>query len=371
MKQVTGVLWVVLVTASLVACQPATTQPQAPTVTPSPLASPTLPHSHTPTPSPSPTPTLSPSHTPTPPHSPPPTPSPTPTLTPTPIWPPPPILPYTPTGDPTTGRIRGRLFFPSEFVPSLAVYAVAVDGGRFYRVDTQVVPPGEPSYEIPVVEPGTYYIYGYAIEDRGIRGAYSYLAACEAGHFSPPPEGCWEDPQHDPVPVEVRAGQAVEEVNVFDWYGPSLPPPPDDTSGWPTYTNEQLAYRMRYPPHWEVQSERQGETTFGLTYPPSPPPYQGGGSPKEEFASVRVTNGDPEELADQLIASLPPGAVVSREWLPFAGHESLYLALALPKGRFVWWFVPHYELVYILHAVTDSGRGSFDQMIETFTLNDQ
>lgn len=346
MKRVTGVLWVVLVAASLVACQPATTQPQSPTVTPSPLASSTLPHPHTPTPSPS--------HTPTPP--------PTPTLTPTPLWPPPLILPYTPTGDSTTGRIRGRLFFPSEFVPSLAVYAVAADGGRFYRVDTQVVPPGEPSYEIPVVEPGIYYVYGYAIEDRGIGGAYSYLAACEVGHFPPPSEGCWENPQHDLAPVEVRAGQAVEEINVYDWYGPSLPPPPDDTSGWPTYTNEQLAYRMRYPPHWEVQSERQGETTFGPTYPPSP---------REGFASVRVTNGDPEELADQLIGSLPPGAVVSREWLPFAGHESLYLALALPEGRFVWWFVPRYELVYILHAVTDSGRGSFDQMVETFAFNDK
>ena len=86
---------------------------------------------------------------------------------------------------------------------------------------------------------------------------------------------------------------------------------------------------------------------------------------------MRVTNGDPEELADQLIASLPPGEVVSREWLTFADHESLYLALDLPEGRFVWWFVLRYELVYILHAVTDSGLGSFDQMVETFTLNEQ
>ena len=86
---------------------------------------------------------------------------------------------------------------------------------------------------------------------------------------------------------------------------------------------------------------------------------------------MRVTNGDPEELADQLIASLSPGAAVSREWLPFANHESLYLALDLAEGRFVWWFVPRYELVYILHAVTDSGLGSFDQMVETFAFNDK
>jgi len=275
------------------------------------------------------------------------------------------ILPYTPTGDRTSGRIRGRLFFPSEYVPPLAVYAVATDGSRFYRVDTGPVPPGEPSYEIPLVEPGTYYVYSYPVLDKApFGGSYSYLAACEAGHFLPPPEGCWENPRQDLAPVEVRAGQAVEEINVFDWYSPSLLPPPDDTGGWPIYTNEPLAYRIRYPPHWGVQSERQDETTFG-------PPSSAGEDPGKGFASVRVTNGDPEELADELIASLPPGNVLTREWLPFAGQESLYLVFALPEGQFTWWFVPRYELVYILHAVTDSGLGSFDQMVETFAFNDK
>jgi len=250
------------------------------------------------------------------------------------------------------------LSYPSEFVPPLAVYAVATDGSRFYRVDTRPVPPGESSYEIPVVEPGTYYVYAYpAWDEAAFGGTYSYLAACEAGHFPPPAEGCWEDPQHDLAPVEVQAAQAVEEINIYDWYGPSLPPPPGDTSGWPTYTNKQLAYRIRYPPHWEVRSERQGETTFGRP-----------DVPEEIFASVRVTTGDPEELADQLIASLPPGDVVSREWLPFAGRNSLHLVLDLPEGRFVWWFVPRYELVYVVHAVTDSGLGSFDQMVQTFAF---
>ena len=354
---------VLLIAASLVACRPATVQPRAPTATPSPPASPTTPYS--------PTPILASAipHTPTP--TPAPFPTPTPVVstaepaTPTPAWPVPLTLPYTPTGDHATGRIRGRLFFPSEYVPPLAVYGVATDGSRFYRVDTQVSPPGGSVYEIPIVEPGTYYVYGYPIEGEGaFGGAYSYLAACEAGHFPPPPKGCWENPQHDLAPVEVRAGQAVEEVDLFDWYGPSLPPPPDDTEGWPTYTDEQLAYRIRYPPHWEVRSERQGETTFG-------PPSLTGEGPGEEFASVRVTSGDPEELADELIASLPPRNVVSREWLPFAGRKGLHLVLNLPEGRVAWWFVPRYELIYVVHAVTDSGLGSFDQMVETFVFNDE
>jgi hypothetical protein len=340
-----------LVSAVLLAgCRAAMVQPQAPTATPSPSALTT----------PITTLTLSPTTSPTVTPSPSPKVSSTAALSPT-LQPPSGqalALPYTPTSDRTTGRVRGRLFFPSEFIPSLAVYAVATDGSRFYRVDTRPVPPGEPSYEIRLVEPGTYYVYAYPAGDEAqFAGVYSYLAACEAGHLSPLSEGCWENPQHDLAPVEVQAGQAVEEVNAFDWYGPSPPPPPDDTSGWPTYTNEQSAYHIRYPPHWEVRSEQHSETTFGR------PDVQ-----EDFFASVRVTTGDPEELADQLIASLPPGEVVSREWLPFAGRNSLYLALRLPGGQFAWWFVPRHELVYIVHAVTDSGLGSFEQMVESFAF---
>jgi hypothetical protein len=348
----------------LVACQPATVQLESPTTTSAATITPTPP------------PTPQPTHTPTLPHS----------HTPTPESPLPLALPYTPIDDPTAGRIQGRLFFPSEFIPPLAVYAVATDGSRFYRVDTQVVPPGEPSYEFPQIVPGNYYVYGYPAsflspDQAGTghgtysRGVYSYLAACEAGHMPEPPEDCWEDPQHDLVPVEVRAGQVVGEINIFDWYGPPPPPPSGDTSRWPEYTNEQLAYHMRYPPHWEVWREQQGETTFGPIHPSLFSfPLQGEGlgeGSREAYASVRVVNGDPEELADALITSLPPGEVAFRDWLPFAGRESLYLVLDLPAGRFAWWFVPRYELVYVVHAVTDSGLGSFDHMLETFTFNEQ
>jgi hypothetical protein len=157
-----------------------------------------------------------------------PTSTPVPTTAPTPAWPPRLNHPYTPTGDDATGRIRGRLFFPSEYIPPLAIYAVATDGSTFYRVDTESVPPGEPEYEIAEVGPGTYHVYGYPVAgDVPLGGAYSYLAACEAGHFPPPSEGCWAKPQHDLAPVEVGAGQAVEEIDLFDWYGPALPPPPD------------------------------------------------------------------------------------------------------------------------------------------------
>jgi hypothetical protein len=207
---------ILLIVVLLVGCQPQAKPTSLPTATPLAPASPAPPPTLTPTLASSPTPQ--------------PTPTDAPTLTPS--WPPPLTPSYTPTGDAATGRIRGRLFFPSEFIPALTVYAVATDGSRFYQVNTEVVPPGKPHYEIVGIEPGDYYVYGYpAAEEPGFGGAYSYLAACDAGHFSPLPEDCWADSQHDLAPVEVRAGQAVEQINIFDWYGPSLPPPPDETDG--------------------------------------------------------------------------------------------------------------------------------------------
>ncbi len=219
--------WVVLsITVLLVACQSAPFQPQMSTSAPPPTS--------TPPPSPTPVPpsTSTPPSTPSPISWPVPSPTSSPTTVPTPAWPPRLNLPYTPTGDDATGYIRGRLSFPSEYIPPLTIYAVATDGRSFFRVDTEPVPPGEPEYEITEVEPGTYHVYGYpAASDVPLGGAYSYLAACEAGHFPLPPEGCWTEPQHDLAPVEVRAGQAVEEINLLDWYGPALPPPPDATGG--------------------------------------------------------------------------------------------------------------------------------------------
>lgn len=338
-----------LLTVALAACQSTqqkAVRPQVPTATPQPSFTAT----HTLIPTSPPTTTCTPNSTPTATATPTQTPTTTPALTPS------PAAPYTTIDDLTSGRIRGQLFFPSEAIPPLAVYAVAKDGSRFYRVDTSPVPPSKPVYEFPAVEPGTYHVIAYPTLGGTKRGgAYSYLSACEAEHIPAPAAGCWEEPQHALAPIEVRAGQAVQEINITDWYNPVTASPPGETGNWPEYVNEQLGYRVQYPPHWEVRGEEQRVTTFGRP-----------DVPEDSFASVRITTGDIEELADQLITSLPRGKVASREWLPFAGRDSLRLVLDLPNGGFTWWFVPRFELVYIVQAVTDSGQGSFDQMLESF-----
>jgi len=109
-----------------------------------------------------------------------------------------------------------------------------------------------------------------------------------------------------------------------------------------------------------VQAEGEQETAFGRP-----------DAPQKPLASVRVTGGSPESLADDLIASLLPEEVLSRQWQDLAGQDGLRLILQLPDGRFTWWFLPRNGQAYVLHAVTDSGLGSLDQMVETFTFVDR
>ncbi len=222
-----------LIAALLAGCAP------APTAAPSPLPTappPTATETATSTAAPTATPTTAPTPTPLPP-----TPTPAPSRFPLETPPPPatkppgvtadllPTLPYTPTADAATGAIAGRLYYPAGFIPALTVYAVSLDGDRFYQVQTAVVPPGKPAYEITGVAPGVYHVYAYPTERRGdLGGGYTYLAACNAGHIPVPTDepGCWRDAFHDLAPVAVRAGYLVGEVDIYDWYTSALPAPP-------------------------------------------------------------------------------------------------------------------------------------------------
>ena len=53
------------------------------------------------------------------------------------------------------GTISGALGYPSEFLPAQAVYAIATDGTRFYRVESVV---GQQHYKMVSVPAGDYFV---------------------------------------------------------------------------------------------------------------------------------------------------------------------------------------------------------------------
>lgn len=112
------------------------------------------------------------------------------------------------------GAISGRVGYPSDNIPPLAVFATRVDDPGAYRVlHTLQVPPGSSSYTMAAVEPGIYSVVGY-VEGQAstLAGAYTPAVACGLD------ARCTD---HSLIRVTVRAGETASGIDVRDWYAPA------------------------------------------------------------------------------------------------------------------------------------------------------
>ncbi|HEX7017314.1 MAG TPA: hypothetical protein VF209_00170 [Patescibacteria group bacterium] len=110
-----------------------------------------------------------------------------------------------------TGFITGSLSFPSEEIPAdMKVCAVnqqsQTETCTTDHIETEEEPYGL-SYRIEVPE-GTYTVYAQ-LPDQAQKAFYSEFVTC----------GLSVDcPSHEPIPVEVAAGETVNNVDPHDWY---------------------------------------------------------------------------------------------------------------------------------------------------------
>lgn len=129
-----------------------------------------------------------------------------------------------------SGSITGEIAYPSNFIPPLTVYAISTTDQRvFFSVETPRYPlptgatPAKPTYTISGVAPGTYYVLAYRNDDvpnKERPGVYSRYVVCG---------GTAACTDHSLVPMTVRAGETVREIDVTDWYYPqeqTYPPRP-------------------------------------------------------------------------------------------------------------------------------------------------
>jgi hypothetical protein len=108
------------------------------------------------------------------------------------------------------GAIDGRISYPSDFIPVLALIAIRADDPGTYRVlHTQRAPPGPTSYTMAAVEPGVYTVLAF-VEGQGSVLAAAYTAAVSCGLTAT----CAD---HSLTRVTVRAGETVARVDVTDW----------------------------------------------------------------------------------------------------------------------------------------------------------
>ena len=119
------------------------------------------------------------------------------------------------------GRITGELAYPSEFLPPQRVVAFDVVNMDTYFV-TEVQSGSAFSLEVP---PGTYYVLAYVINPSQAGTPPDYYAAYSRAVLCGLQAGCDD---HSLVPVEVKAGESVTDINPIDWYLP-----PGEDADWP------------------------------------------------------------------------------------------------------------------------------------------
>jgi hypothetical protein len=167
-----------------------------------------------------------------------PTPTPTSSATPSPS-PTPVVRRICPQQQQLSGAITGRLAYPSDVLPALAIYAMRVEGGSYRLLHTApVARPQSPTYTMLGVEPGTYIVIAYAVDERGAArsdgpaGAYTPAISCGLG------PNCTN---HTPIRVTVKGGETMRNVDLLDWYAPAGTFPPPPTGADPYAAGERVA----------------------------------------------------------------------------------------------------------------------------------
>jgi len=107
---------------------------------------------------------------------------------------------------PESGTIRGRLGFPSEYIPPMLVVAFDTTSQEYYTVETQG---NQTEYEMDL-PPGTYHVLAYVQEEGSdFVGGYSHFVSCGLS------VDCAD---HDLIDVVVVDGEVTEDVDPVDFY---------------------------------------------------------------------------------------------------------------------------------------------------------
>ena len=107
------------------------------------------------------------------------------------------------------GVIRGALAYPSDVIPAQTILFQNVnDSGQIFSLQTGA---GWDNYENELPS-GDYYVFARATGDTsGFGGGYTTAVSCGLTA---------ECTDHSLIPVTIREGQAIENIDVTDWYAP-------------------------------------------------------------------------------------------------------------------------------------------------------
>jgi len=113
------------------------------------------------------------------------------------------------------GIIRGRLSYPSEYLPGQRI--IAFDTATMDIAAEVTTEDGQGEYELSAPA-GDYYVVAYTL-DGSLSAGYSQAVPCGLS------ADCTD---HSLIPVHVNAGEAVNDIDPQDWYAEegAFPPMP-------------------------------------------------------------------------------------------------------------------------------------------------
>jgi hypothetical protein len=104
------------------------------------------------------------------------------------------------------GSIAGSLMYPGSGIPALRIVAFGVASSAYYYVETA---PGQSSYVLQHLPPGTYHVVAYPLTAGPPSGGYSQMVPCGLNY------ACSD---HTLIDVVVGPGGATTGVDPNDYY---------------------------------------------------------------------------------------------------------------------------------------------------------
>jgi hypothetical protein len=111
----------------------------------------------------------------------------------------------------STGKVKGRVCFPSDHIPAGDIRAKNIDTNEVFSQSFEKVPPGSLNFSM-TLNPATY-VFGYAIGGKEVNGGY-YTECSKTMHN----DNCGTKESHKLIKVKIEQGKQISDIYLCDFY---------------------------------------------------------------------------------------------------------------------------------------------------------
>lgn len=122
--------------------------------------------------------------------------------------------------DTQSGKVKGTLCYPSEYIPAMKVYIKNQDTKKVYSLEAKQNQRAFLFKEIPA---GKYVAYAYTLDETMTDG-HDNSSKAGGGYTQFVPCGLSVDcSDHSLITFHVKNGETADGIEICDWYGAIIP----------------------------------------------------------------------------------------------------------------------------------------------------